>query len=306
MNASFKLLSLFRFGKQKKAGKVDRRTKLITPCEMEWDGWTRNYYLYIPSAYDGSKPVPLYIGLHGMNDKAILQFRANMSTTICDIYGGIMAAPQGLEDYGLTGWNAGIQHFESGRSILLHHNYDDVGFINQMIDELLLKYNIDSNRIYVFGFSMGGFMTNRLAIECGNRFRAICSANGTIGNLIFPKKPKCPVNVIHFHGTLDPVVKFEVEPSKIVQSHGVGAEQLVDYWRSNNHCDSEPVVTDYPHVTDNNISFQKYEYSGGTNGTKVVFIKATNGLHKWYDSYYMDISYTIEMMRFFHGFYSLI
>lgn len=302
MNTSFKLLSIFHFGKQKKAGKVDRRTKLITSCEMEWDGWTRKYYLYIPSVYDGSKPVPLYVGLHGMNDEAKLQFRANMSTSICDIFGGIIAAPQGLEDHGLVGWNAGIQHVESRKRVLFFNNYDDVGFINQMIDDLMQRYNIDSNKIFVFGFSMGGYMTNRLAIECGSRFRAVCSVDGTIGNLIYLQKSQCPVNVLHIHGTLDPIVRFEVEPSKIVQSHGIGAEQLIDYWRFNNHCTPEPVVTDYPHVTDNNITFQKYEYLGGTNGTKVAFIKATNGLHKWYDSYYMDISYTIEMMRFFHGF----
>lgn len=302
MNNPFnKLLSFFHFGKQKKTGKVDRRTKLAVSCEMQWDGRARSYCLYVPKAYDGSKPVPLYIGLHGMNDKAILQFRANMLTDACDIFGGIIVAPQGLMDYGITGWNAGIRHFESGKSILLHHNIDDVGFINQIIDELLSRYNIDPNRIFVFGFSMGGFMANRLAIECGDRFRAVCSANGTIGNLIYQEKPQCPVNILHIHSTLDPIVKYVVEPSKIVSSHGIGAEQLVDYWRLNNQCNPEPVISDYPHLTDNDITFQRQEYLGGTNGTRTVHIKATNGLHKWYDSYFFDISYTIEMINFFNS-----
>lgn len=300
MNKMFNLLSVLRFGKQKKTGKVDRRTKLAISCEMQWDGRTRNYCIYVPPTYDSSRPMPLYIGLHGMNDRADLQFRANMLTSACDMFGGIMVAPQGLEDYGLSGWNAGVQHIEKGKSIYLHRDFDDVGFINRLIDDLLIRFNIDHNRIFVFGFSMGGFMANRLAIECGDRFRAVCSVNGTIGNLIYQEKPKCPINVLHIHGTLDPIVKYEIEPSKISHSHGIGAEQLVEYWRENNHCNPEPKKMEYPHITDNDIIFQRIEYLGGTNGTRIVHIKAINGFHKWYDSYYMDISYTIEMMNFFN------
>lgn len=277
----------------------NRFTKIITRYTMQWDGFSREYYVYIPVRYDESEPQPLYIGLHGLTGDASTQVSSSLLPMLCDLNGGILAFPQGLEDICVTGWNAGVEHFLDGKIYQLHKDYDDVGFINGMIDELLLKLNIDINRIYIIGFSMGGFMTNRMAIECGHRFRAVCSVDGTIGNMLWNKTPKSPINILHIHGTSDKSVEYNPTPSRHHKPHGIGAEQLVDYWRLHNHCNLGPIIYNYPHLTNNDITFQMQEYTGGTNGAKTAFIKATNGEHTWYDWNRYDISYTIEIMRFF-------
>lgn len=286
--------------KRKRQNKYSNRfSKVTTRYTMQWGGVNREYYVYVPVRYDEAEQQPLYIGLHGLTGDASTLVSSSLFPILCDLNGGILAFPQGLEDICVTGWNAGVEHFLDGKIHQLHKDYDDVGFINGMIDELVLNFNIDKTRIYVFGFSMGGFMINRLAIECGHRFRAMCSIDGTIGNMLWKKTPKYPVNILHIHGTLDKSVEYNPTPSKHHKPHGIGAEQLVEYWRTYNQCNFEPVITDYPHVTDNNITFQLREYNGGNNGAKTAFIKAVNGEHTWYDRRGFDISYTVEIMRFF-------
>ena len=267
---------------------------------MEWDGLTRDYYVYAPTRRDNTELVPLYVGLHGLTGTGATQIRS-MAALACELCGGILVCPQGLEDIGMTGWNAGVQHYIEGKVINLHEDYDDVGFINAMIDKLLTEYPVDKDRIFVIGFSMGGFMANRLAIECGDRFRAFCSINGTLGRLFWDVKPNCPVNFLHIHGTADTASEYnpDFSPHRHHPPHGIGAEQLVEYWHSNNHCDTEPTVFDFPHVTDNNISFQMREYLGGTNGARTAFIKVTNGEHTLYDWFHYDISCTAEILKFF-------
>jgi len=125
-----------------------------------------------------------------------------------------------------------------GFHVDLLKDVDDVGFICAIIEDMSVRYNIDRDRVFVLGFSMGGFMANRLAIERGNMFRAICSVNGTIGNLIKNEVPKCPVNVLHIHGTDDPTVPYSPDPKS--NPHGVGAESVLEFWRKYNQCYGQP------------------------------------------------------------------
>lgn len=279
--------------------KPNRFTRMVVRYTMQWDGLEREYYVYAPDQRNNSNPSPLYISLHGLTGIASTSIFSSFVPILCDLNGGILVFPQGLEFLGLTGWNAGVVHSLKGKSYALHGDYDDVGFLMNMIDELSKIYNIDNDRIFVQGFSMGGFMANRLAIEHGDRFRAVCSINGTIGAKMIDKVPKCPVNFLHIHGTSDKDVDYYADLSKNPRSHGIGAEQVVDYWRTHNQCVSEPIIYDYPHLSDNDITFQMREYAGGTNGAKTAFIKAVNGTHTWYDWTRYDISYSIEVMRYF-------
>lgn len=285
--------------KKRNQPKPSRFTEMILPCSMQWDGLKREYFVYVPVKHDNKISSPLYICLHGLNGTALNSIQSGLLPFICDLNGGILVFPQGLDFFGISGWNAGVVHHQDEKSYTLHEDYDDVGFIMNMIDELSTRYNIDSNRIFVHGFSMGGFMANRLAIEHGDRFRAVCSINGTIGAKMIDKVPKCPVNFLHIHGTSDKDVDYYADLSKNPKSHGIGAEQVVDYWRTHNQCVSEPIIYDFPHLTDNDITFQMREYPGGTNGAKTAFIKAVNGTHTWYDWSHNDISYSIEIMRYF-------
>ena len=47
------------------------------------------------------------------------------------------------------------------------------------------------------------------------------------------------------------------------------------------------------------MTFEKFLYEGGTNGTKTAFIKVTGGDHTWYYTPNNDIDYTTEIYNFF-------
>jgi polyhydroxybutyrate depolymerase len=95
-------------------------------------GVTRQYLLYIPAAYDGSKAVPFVMALHGLGDN-MNNFAGINFNSIADTANFIFAIPQALVDTvlsGSTAWNSGAGEF----GITLNPNVDDVGFLNALID----------------------------------------------------------------------------------------------------------------------------------------------------------------------------
>lgn len=275
-----------------------RTVKLLNERTLTWDGVERSYLEFVPQNYDGSHAVPLVVGLHGRNCNAINGFEGEALLFSCNLKGWIMISPQGLKDVvKTTGWNAGVRHTAFSFHFDLLKDVDDVGFICALIEELSTRFNIDRDRVFVLGFSMGGFMANRLAIERGDMFRAVCSVNGTIGNLIKDETPKCPVNVLHIHGTDDPSVPYDSASQS--HPHGIGAEQVVEYWRKHNQCAEQPQVFQYPKLVEEPLSFERRLYTNGKDGARAGLIVAHGGVHTWYDHFQHDIDYSVEIMHFF-------
>ena len=144
-------------------------------------GLGREYYLYVPNSYDSTKPSPFVLVLHGLGDTISNFIGINMNL-VADTGNFIFAVPQAITDptFGASAWNSGAGEY----SIQLNPSVDDVGFLNAIIDSTSAYYNIDQTRLYCTGFSMGGFMTNRLGCELNNRIAAIASVSGTIGNYL--------------------------------------------------------------------------------------------------------------------------
>merc|ERR1712048_24903 len=87
---------------------------------------------------------------------------------------------------------------------------DDVGFIDTLLDELEASYCIDRSRIYMTGFSNGGFMTQRMGCELNHRLAAIAPQHGQLA-LGFNCEPKYkdPMPIINIWGTADDLVPGE-------------------------------------------------------------------------------------------------
>jgi polyhydroxybutyrate depolymerase len=73
------------------------------------------------------------------------------------------------------------------------------GFINALVDTDVSNYSINSNKVYLCGFSMGGFMTERMACESNGKFAAFASAGGTIRNGITTCNPTRAIPLAHFY-----------------------------------------------------------------------------------------------------------
>ena len=287
-----------------------------TTKTMTWDGQEREYIEYVPASYQQGTPAPVLFCLHGLGDDMTNAFNTFGFKKIADDHGWILITPQALEAYvekfGASigaAWNSGISADASiiggsGR-IYINKDVDDSGFMMAILDNLIENYSIDEDNVFVTGFSMGGFMTNRLAIEHSDRIKAGASVSGTIGCDLLQdgKSQVAPISMMHIHGTADEMVTynngslmyymFELPISK------GGAEATVEFWRNTNGCDPTPEVYQFEDIANDNLTFEKYTYKNGTNGTKTCFIKANNGKHTWYYTPANDIDYATEIYNFF-------
>ena len=126
---------------------------------------TRQYREYVASSYTGTNPVPLVICLHGLGDN-MTNFSGIGMHLLSDSAQFITLYPQAENSSYGTAWNSGASFL----GMTLNSNVDDIGFINALIDSTAAIYNIDLTRVYVTGFSMGGFMANRLAVNLVHAF----------------------------------------------------------------------------------------------------------------------------------------
>ncbi|HEY0548897.1 MAG TPA: prolyl oligopeptidase family serine peptidase [Verrucomicrobiae bacterium] len=84
-----------------------------------------------------------------------------------------------------------------------------------LLDTIIAKYNVDTNRVYLTGLSMGGYGTWSLGSKAPERFAAIapvCGGGDQIRILLASKETKmalATMGVWAFHGAKDNVVPLE-------------------------------------------------------------------------------------------------
>jgi len=142
---------------------------------------------------------------------------------IADEEGFIVVYP----DASPGGWNIGDAYSP---------DVDDVGFISALIDTLSRRERIDTLRIYVTGFSLGGMMSYRLAAELSERIAAVAPV---AGQWLPPVTPERGVPIIQFQDVFDPNVPFEGDSSDagfLLPS----VEAVIDAWIGWNGCHPEP------------------------------------------------------------------
>ena len=185
-----------------------------------FEGIERNYLVFLPTDYNGTDEIPVVFNLHGYTLNARQQMDYSLMNIVADSEGFIAVYPNAAGPN--NSWNSGINGSP---------NINDVGFFDTLIDTLSEHYSIDTTRIFSCGFSLGGFMSNRLACELSNRIAAVATVSGTmaqsIGNTCSPNR-YMPELLIHgtndlcgpYNGYLD---WFSVQ-------------QKLDHWTNFNFC----------------------------------------------------------------------
>ena len=154
-----------------------------------WDNLERQYLEYVPSSYNAGTPAPVLFVFHGLGDDMDNAFVSFGFKAIADEHGWILIVPQAadftFQNMPIPAWNSGISLSYGNYNIIVSEGIDDSGMMMAILDDLIGNYNVDQNNVFCTGFSMGGFMTNRMAMEHGDRINAIASVSGTIGNVIY-------------------------------------------------------------------------------------------------------------------------
>lgn len=265
----------------------------FNPGTFKWQNKNRKYTIYVPDIYNTSgATVPLLLGLHGFGDN-IDNFKNICLTGISDTANYIVVYAEALPDP-LLGANA----WHSGASVLgvpFNGQIDDVGFLNALVDTVISKYRIDTTRMYIFGYSFGAFMTNRMASESTNRFAACGMVSGLRGNLL-TAIPSAEMPVVYFHGTYDQTVNYYNCP------YGMNAENTTKFWYNNNHCNTTPVIDSLPDLANDNKRVVRFRYDSGDKGSRVDFYRIIGGEHEWLGLPSNDISYCQTIWSFFREF----
>jgi polyhydroxybutyrate depolymerase len=274
---------------------------------MNYGNTVRKYKIYVPNIYTTqNRNVPLVLGLHGFGDN-IASFSQICMTGIADTANYIAVYPEALVDNGIplisgTAWHSGasgnlpiVGQYEFSK------NVNDVGFLNALLDTVIKNYRIDTTRIYCFGFSFGGFMTDRMAAEKPNRFAAVANVAGLRGNSV-TAVPTVSMPYLHFHGTADETIEYTgtYTFTNGVPGLGMGTEKTVRFWVNVNHTDTIPVIDTMPDLANDGLRFIRYSYLNGNDNSSVVLYKVVNGTHDWYGTPTNDISYCQTIWKFFN------
>ena len=177
---------------------------------------SREYILHTPSVELEDSP-PLFIFLHGAGGLA-----------------GTSTGPYGIRKYMTSAKFIGAFLNAKANEIGFRDwEEDDVEFISFVIDQLILNKNIDPDRVYIFGYSNGGFMANLAGCRIPSKVTAIFSF---AGNLIEPLN-NCAtdgnVAVHNLHATGD-----EVIPYNGIDGAFLSAPEAIEEWSVLNQCDA--------------------------------------------------------------------
>ena len=252
---------------------------------FEWQGTQRQYLIKMPTVDRETMPI-LYF-LHGLGDNITRLDNEFHFQQIADEFQWVVVIPQALPQSGATMWNAG----------LMSSSIDDSGFLMALLDALAEQYPINLDSVFFTGFSMGGFMTHRMAIEHGDRITACAPVSGLITHSLSNRQAVAPVKMLHIHGTADPVVGYDGNSQYFGGNLGLGVEAILDYWKAADNCTDEPVIDTFPDLRNDGLRFIRYTYQGDA---PLQHIKVIGGNHTWYhseDRY--DIGYMTEIHKFF-------
>ncbi len=242
--------------------------------EVTVDGVKRLYYLYQP---DSAKlPAPLVLVFHGGGgtaegtDKAV-----GGMAKLADEKGIIVAFPCGME-----------RHWNDGRPDLSKTNYNDVGFISKLIDELNDQKLIDPKRVYATGISNGGFFSQYLAIQLPNKIAAVATVAASVSKTFLDLKVS-PVPILMLLGTKDPLVPWsggQIGGRLLEKGRGevVTGRESLKFWLNHNKNKSEPIRTEIPDRDPGDrcrVTVEKYGAPGGNN--EVVLYEIDGGGHTW-------------------------
>lgn len=159
--------------------------------------------VYAPTA--GSERLPLLVFLHGLGGSGAELSEALHLTEMADAFGFAFIAPEGVLDHsGRRFWNAGPSCC----------NFDDIAVdhvaaLSRWIGQAAAHPRVDARRVYLVGFSNGGFMAYRAACELSSRLAGIVSIAGAGPSDASSCKPERPLSVVQIHGDRDPIVKFD-------------------------------------------------------------------------------------------------
>ncbi|UJF22817.1 alpha/beta hydrolase family esterase [Shewanella sp. OMA3-2] len=193
----------------------------------------RDAVIYKPNAE--IKGIALFLhGAPGTPQKVAGIFDAKSLTNERQL---LSVSPQGSNN--AWGWDS--ENSDNGGTI-------DTDFISSLLTQVRAENNITSDKVYVFGYSAGGFMGYKLACEIPEQITAVVSLAGQFRGSFDQCTTSTAVTLHHFHSPQDSDVPTWGRTVGNIQS----VTDTLAHWRQINGCSDTVASIEHPAV--NNAS----------------------------------------------------
>jgi Poly(3-hydroxybutyrate) depolymerase len=298
--------------------------------KIQSGGYEREYLLYVPEKYSESHPAGLIVCLHGFNRTMNDFFNDYNIAELAEALNLIVLAPQALPEknpvvlntlnsissLGINlpisldaVWGCGLQVVAKAPilgtllDVTLNTVVDDVAFIKELISETENNYNIIPENTFIFGTSMGGYMSYQYALYHGNELSGLINICGSMGTDVKEKNADIKLPVCDFHSLDDEVVPYsgsmELDAGilKVNVTLCDKVEDVIKLWVDKNEAKTDPVIEDlsyYPSIS--GYSVKKYTYVGEN---EVIHYKASGAPHSYFFNKEADcMDYSEEVAKF--------
>ena len=296
---------------------VDIRPSMMRRT-ISHDGIEREYFVHMPEG--GGDNLPVVVGVHGYTSTATGFAASHGLNRHADEHGYIAVYPQGShfladdeqgQSYRVTSWNdlaANLGPKLKGPHCVADSInypcppecgecnrcawtscYDDVGFIEKMLDAVQSEFQTDSSRYYLLGVSNGAMMALRIGCNLSARFAAIAPIIGQLAPG-YECGPAVDVPMLHLFGGEDDTVRFDGTPAGDGFIYASAAETAA-VWSSALACETGP--TSWHNKISQIAGLVCTSYSDcRVDGHEVVSCMDPDGGHAWPEQYVEDLPAT--------------
>jgi polyhydroxybutyrate depolymerase len=258
---------------------------------MEWDQRKRTI-LYLRPASATKAPALVLLHYRGGDPSHMANYTD--ATQFVQKYGAWVILPQGIDG----DWSDDPKR-DANRT-------DDSGFLAALIAQSVADYPLDRQRIYMAGFSKGGFMAERYACDHADTIAAAAWVGATLLNTLRDAcTPSRKLPVLGINGTADRKVPYDGETGV------ASAPETMEFFAGLNACTASATRALTPTVQDG-TSIELETFSHCPTGAQVYFYTVVGGGHTWPDSPYprpMELGPTTQNLdadsaiwSFFKGF----
>ncbi len=231
---------------------------LIVAQTIDVNGVERSYLVHVPDNLPEGQDVPVVIALHYLGCTAAAFESLTAFSVKADQEGFIAVYPQGIGN----SWNAG-ECCDPAAS----DDVDDVGFITELIDTLIEDYPIDSEKVFLAGFSNGAIMGYALASILSEKLAGYAAIGGLLAMDVDPPTHSLPI--MHIHALDDGSVNINGMwgyPS---------VYDLLDDWKTYNG------ITAEPDTFRNDSRIKGILYPSDDSSANIILYLSETGGHQW-------------------------
>ena len=217
--------------------------------DINVNGKQRNMVVFTPTKFPAKSP--LFIVTHGMNQDPEYQYGSDKMYEMIDTAKFVIAY---LRSDGNT-WDTG--------------GTKDQNFVIKTIDEMATRFDIDKERVYWSGFSMGSMLIHHCIGAMQDKIAAFAPTSG----IQFSEQPwnncKKPVNLLECIAYGDDVFGYE--------QYGIH-DYIQNYAKHDKHT-TYSKTTGYKPISSSWYNGDLEKWTGGANGGEVWLYSYNNGGH---------------------------